>query len=61
MYCKICTFIFRFHKQNSELRFGTFVFGPVSMRLFHYMRKHELVAEFSKDPVSVILVYYYRS
>lgn len=39
----------KFHKQNSELRFGTFVFGPVTMRLFHYMRKHELVAEFSKD------------
>ena len=39
----------KFHKQNSELRFGTFVFGPVTMRLFHLMRKHELVASFSKD------------
>lgn len=40
----------KFHKQNSELRFGTFVFGPVAMRLFHYMRKSELVASFAKDP-----------
>jgi len=40
----------KFHKQNSELRFGTFVFGPVAMRLFHYLRKHELVASFAKDP-----------
>ncbi|KAG8180881.1 hypothetical protein JTE90_015806 [Oedothorax gibbosus] len=40
----------RFHKQNKELRFGTFVFGPVAMRLFYYLKKQEMMHEFLKNP-----------
>ncbi|CAL1279070.1 unnamed protein product [Larinioides sclopetarius] len=40
----------RFHKQNKELRFGTFIFGPVAMRLFYYLKKQDMMLEFYKDP-----------
>ncbi|XP_017776862.1 PREDICTED: pentatricopeptide repeat-containing protein 2, mitochondrial-like [Nicrophorus vespilloides] len=29
----------RFNEQNKQLRFGTFVFGPVVMRMFYYLNK----------------------
>lgn len=29
----------KFNKQNKELRFGSFVFGPVVMRMFYYFNK----------------------
>ncbi|XP_054721176.1 pentatricopeptide repeat-containing protein 2, mitochondrial-like isoform X2 [Uloborus diversus] len=40
----------RFHKQNKELRFGTFIFGPVAMRLFYYLKKKEIILNFFSDP-----------
>lgn len=40
----------RFHKQNEQLRFGTFIFGPVAMRLFYYLKKQEMMIGFYKDP-----------
>ncbi|KFM72039.1 Pentatricopeptide repeat-containing protein 2, partial [Stegodyphus mimosarum] len=40
----------RFHKQNKELRFGTFIFGPVAMRLFYFLKKQDMMCEFFKDP-----------
>ncbi|GFW70602.1 pentatricopeptide repeat-containing protein 2, mitochondrial [Trichonephila clavipes] len=40
----------RFHKQNEQLRFGTFVFGPVAMRLFYYLKKQDMMIGFYKDP-----------
>lgn len=30
---------YRFHSQNASLRFGTYAFGPVVMRMFHYLNK----------------------
>lgn len=39
----------RFHKQNKELRFGTFVFGPVALRLFYFLKKPKLVLELFND------------
>ncbi|KAL1129869.1 hypothetical protein AAG570_012813 [Ranatra chinensis] len=29
----------KFSQQNKELRFGSFVFGPVVMRMYHYLNK----------------------
>ncbi|KAB0804820.1 hypothetical protein PPYR_01790 [Photinus pyralis] len=31
----------RFNQQNKQLRFGNYVFGPVIMRLFYFLNKHE--------------------
>jgi len=39
----------RFHKQNKELRFGTFVFGPVAMRLFYHLKKQDLMHSLFRD------------
>ncbi|XP_042909663.1 pentatricopeptide repeat-containing protein 2, mitochondrial isoform X2 [Parasteatoda tepidariorum] len=39
----------RYHKQNKELRFGTFIFGPVTMRLFYYLKKQDMIYDFFKD------------
>jgi len=40
----------RFNNQNKELRFGTFVFGPVVMRTFYYLDEPELALTAFKDP-----------
>ncbi|GIX98257.1 pentatricopeptide repeat-containing protein 2, mitochondrial [Caerostris darwini] len=40
----------RFHKQNKELRFGTFIFGPVALRLFYHLQKTDLMGEVFNDP-----------
>lgn len=29
----------KFNLQNKELRFGSFIFGPVVMRMFHHLNK----------------------
>ncbi|CAN7945603.1 unnamed protein product [Ixodes pacificus] len=39
----------RFNQQNKELRFGTFVFGPVALRLFYHLRKPDIVVQVLKD------------
>lgn len=39
----------RFNQQNKELRFGTFVFGPVAMRLFYHLNKPDAVLNCLKD------------
>lgn len=41
----------RFNSQNQSLRFGTFVFGPVVMRMVHHMGNAELGLELLYDPV----------
>ena len=41
----------RFHNQNQSLQFGTFVFGPIVMRLLHHLSKPELALKLFKDPV----------
>lgn len=38
----------RFNQQNEQLRFGSFVFGPVVMRLFHFAKKPDLALEVIK-------------
>lgn len=40
----------KFNNQNKELRFGTFVFGPVVMRTFYYLDEPELALTAFKDP-----------
>ncbi|XP_056638327.1 pentatricopeptide repeat-containing protein 2, mitochondrial-like [Diorhabda sublineata] len=43
----------KFNKQNKELRFGSFIFGPVVMRLFHHQNKPDLALEcFKSDELS---------
>lgn len=39
----------KFAKQNKELRFGTYVFGPVVMRMFHYIGDEQAALECFKD------------
>lgn len=38
---KIIILYFRYQKQNAQLRFNTYVFGPVIMRMYHYFNKPE--------------------
>ena len=38
--------------QNSTLRFGTFVFGPVVLRMIHHLKKPDLGIQLVKDSVS---------
>lgn len=45
--------IFRFRHQNKELRFDTFIFGPVVMRLFHYLNLPDHALQVLHDPVSI--------
>lgn len=40
----------KFHAQNHELRFGTFTFGPVIMRLLYILDKPDVVIQVLKDP-----------
>ncbi|XP_050460443.1 pentatricopeptide repeat-containing protein 2, mitochondrial-like [Cataglyphis hispanica] len=39
----------KFNSQNKELRFGTFVFGPVVMRTFYYLDEPDLALTAFKD------------
>lgn len=39
----------RFNQQNKELRFGTFVFGPVALRLFYHLKKPDIVIQLLRD------------
>lgn len=41
----IINFFFRFNSQNRELRFGSFIFGPVVMRLFYLHNRPDLAVE----------------
>ena len=51
--------VFRFHSQNQSLQFGTFVFGPLVMRLFHNLSAPDLALKLFKDPVifKLLLIY----
>jgi pentatricopeptide repeat domain-containing protein 2 len=40
----------RFNKQNRNLRFGNFVFGPVVMRMYHHLGQPANALEVFKDP-----------
>ncbi|XP_012216791.1 pentatricopeptide repeat-containing protein 2, mitochondrial [Linepithema humile] len=40
----------KFNNQNKQLRFGTFVFGPVVMRTFYYLDEPDLALTAFKDP-----------
>lgn len=40
----------KFVSQNKELRFGSFVFGPVVMRMYHFLNKPNEALEAFKDP-----------
>lgn len=42
--------ITKFNKQNKEMRFGTYIFGPVVMRTFHYLDEPDLALTAFKDP-----------
>lgn len=39
----------KFSKQNSELRFGSYVFGTVLMRMFYYLEDADTALELFKD------------
>lgn len=41
--------ITKFNSQNKELRFGTFIFGPVVMRTFYYLDEPDLALTAFKD------------
>ncbi|XP_054163213.1 pentatricopeptide repeat-containing protein 2, mitochondrial-like [Oppia nitens] len=40
----------KFHSQNQTLQFGTFVFGPIVMRLLHHLSEWQLALQLFKDP-----------
>lgn len=40
----------KFNTQNKEMRFGTYVFGPVVMRTFYYLDEPELAYTAFNDP-----------
>jgi len=40
----------KFNKQNKQLRFGNYIFGPVIMRMFYLLNKHEEAYECFKSP-----------
>ncbi|XP_023026652.1 pentatricopeptide repeat-containing protein 2, mitochondrial [Leptinotarsa decemlineata] len=40
----------KFNQQNKELRFGSFIFGPVAMRLFHHFNAPDIALECFKSP-----------
>ncbi|XP_020278467.1 pentatricopeptide repeat-containing protein 2, mitochondrial-like [Pseudomyrmex gracilis] len=42
--------ITKFNKQNKEMKFGTFIFGPVVMRTLYYLDEPELALTAFKDP-----------
>ncbi|XP_044735137.1 pentatricopeptide repeat-containing protein 2, mitochondrial-like [Chrysoperla carnea] len=42
--------ILRFNKQNTSLRFGNFIFGPVVMRMFYFLNKPEEALQCFKNP-----------
>lgn len=42
--------ITKFNNQDKELRFGTFIFGPVVMRTFYYLDEPDLALTAFKDP-----------
>lgn len=42
--------ITKFNSQNKELRFGTFIFGPVVMRTFYYLDEPDIALTAFKDP-----------
>lgn len=39
----------KFSKQNSELRFGSYIFGPVLMRMFYFLEDVDTALEVFKD------------
>lgn len=41
----------RFNAQNKDLRFGSFVFGPVVARLLHHFKKADLALQMFKEEV----------
>ncbi|RZF45660.1 hypothetical protein LSTR_LSTR010611 [Laodelphax striatellus] len=40
----------KFNKQNKELRFGTFIFGPVVMRMYHSLNRPVEALKVFKNP-----------
>ncbi|PZC71979.1 hypothetical protein B5X24_HaOG212106 [Helicoverpa armigera] len=46
----ILNMIKKFNSQNSELRFGSYVFGPVVMRMFHFLDAPKEALECFYDP-----------
>uniref|UniRef100_A0A2A4JAC2 Pentatricopeptide repeat-containing protein 2 n=1 Tax=Heliothis virescens TaxID=7102 RepID=A0A2A4JAC2_HELVI len=46
----ILNMIKKFNSQNKELRFGSYVFGPVVMRMFHFLDAPKEALECFNDP-----------
>jgi hypothetical protein len=42
----------RFNQQNKEVRFGSYVFGPVVMRMYYFLNKPDEALEVSHGQVS---------
>src|ERR1700685_446469 len=40
----------RFNSQNRHLRFGNFIFGPVVMRMYHYLNQPKMALDVFMDP-----------
>lgn len=43
---------FRFNQQNKEVRFGSYVFGPVIMRMYYFLNKPDEALKVSPGQVS---------
>lgn len=44
----------RFNQQNQQLRFGSFIFGPVVMRMLYCTNKPDLALEVTQCPLKTI-------
>ncbi|CAH1102315.1 unnamed protein product [Psylliodes chrysocephalus] len=51
----VVTMIKKFNSQNRELRFGSFIFGPVVMRLFYLHNRPDLAVENTKESLEYAL------
>ena len=47
IYLRKCN-AFRFNQQNKEVRFGSFVFGPVVMRMYYFLNKPDEALQVSQ-------------
>ncbi|KAF4526431.1 hypothetical protein B566_EDAN015063, partial [Ephemera danica] len=46
----ILQMMLKFNNQNKEMRFGSFVFGPVVMRMYHFLNQPDAALKVFKDP-----------
>lgn len=52
---------FRFNVQNKETRFGNFIFGPIVMRMYHYLDNPDAALKVNYFPFDCIYMHVFNS